>query len=303
MLSKEIIFRRLATIKYLYNLGIQQSIKVETLGGFSVLAFHDCAEMFLLLIAENKGDNCDKWSFMEYWNKYPELTLKESMRNLKDRRVNIKHKGYFPSKTDIEISRVTITDFLEQNTPIQFGIDFKDVSLSCLISNEIIKGYIDGSYKALDEGDLYGSLVKSKIAFMEILSINESNQRNQHQYNNVISIGEHIGNDYHYLIGTDYKSGARWFEQVTETINVVREILKITAIGIDYKKYIYFNVISPSVQLWYKGGEKGYAPLPKDVYERRNKLTENNCRFCIDFVIDSALKVQEFDYDINNYYS
>ena len=74
MLDREIIIRRLAIIKYLHNIGVQQSMQVETVAGFSVLAFHDCAEMFLLLVAENKGDNCEKWSFMEFWNKYPELS-------------------------------------------------------------------------------------------------------------------------------------------------------------------------------------------------------------------------------------
>ena len=51
MLDKEIIIRRLATIKYLYNIGIQQSRQVETVAGFSILTFHDCAEMFLILVA------------------------------------------------------------------------------------------------------------------------------------------------------------------------------------------------------------------------------------------------------------
>ena len=54
-LDKEIIIRRLAIIKYLYNLGAQQSMQVDMVAGFSILSFHDCAEMFLLLVAENKG--------------------------------------------------------------------------------------------------------------------------------------------------------------------------------------------------------------------------------------------------------
>lgn len=105
ILDKGIIIRRLAIIKYLYNIGVQQSMQVETIAGFSILAFHDCAEMFLLLVAENKGMKAQT-NFMSYWDDYPELTLKESMRALKDRRVNIKHKGQFPSKSDIEISRI-----------------------------------------------------------------------------------------------------------------------------------------------------------------------------------------------------
>ena len=88
-LDKEIIIRRLAIIKYLYNLGAQQSMQVDMVAGFSILSFHDCAEMFLLLVAENKGMKGEN-VFMDYWNKIPELTLKESMRILKERRVNIK---------------------------------------------------------------------------------------------------------------------------------------------------------------------------------------------------------------------
>ena len=95
MLDREIIIRRLAIIKYLYNVGVQQSRQVETVAGFSILAFHDCAEMFLLLVSENKGDNSDRWSFMEFWNQYPELTLKESMRNLKDRALRLQEFDYY----------------------------------------------------------------------------------------------------------------------------------------------------------------------------------------------------------------
>lgn len=153
-IDREIIIRRLATIKYLYSIGVQQSLQVESIAGFSILAFHDCAEMFLLLVAENKGDNADKLSFMGFWDKYPDLTLKESMRNLKDRRVSIKHKGLFPSKSDIEISRITVADFLEQNTINQFGIDFKDVSVSCLISYSQVKEYIDNAEKDYNNGNI-----------------------------------------------------------------------------------------------------------------------------------------------------
>ena len=65
ILDKGIIIRRLAIIKYLYNIGVQQSMQVETIAGFSILAFHDCAEMFLLLVAENKGMKAQT-NFMSY---------------------------------------------------------------------------------------------------------------------------------------------------------------------------------------------------------------------------------------------
>ena len=95
------------------------------------------------------------------------------------------------------------------------------------------------------------------------------------------------------------KLGARWFEKASSTVNKIREILKITALGIDYKKYAYFEIITPKVNMWWKDGVRDYEPFPKEYYENMHELRKENCRFCIDFVIDSALKLQEFDYDIN----
>ena len=196
MLDKEIVIRRLAIIKYLYNIGVQQSLQVETVAGFSILAFHDCAEMFLLLVAENRGDNASNMSFMGFWDKYPELTLKESMRNLKDRRVSIKHKGQFPSKTDIEISRITITDFLEQNTSVQFGIDFNNISVTELVSYENVRSYIDKAERDYDGGRLYESLINSKIGFIELLSTYEYSKRKTYWINSLLNVGDEIGDDY-----------------------------------------------------------------------------------------------------------
>lgn len=298
-LDKEIIVRRLAIIKYLYNLGVQQSMQVDTVAGFSILSFHDCAEMFLLLVAENKGMKGEE-VFMNYWNKIPELTLKESMRILKDRRVNIKHKGLFPSKSDIEISRITMADFLNQNTKIQFDMDFSSVSISSLISYNRVKEYIDVAEEYLVKNDFYNCLVNAKIAFMELLSSYESSKRGKYHINSIVNVGLKIGNEYQKLIGNDRELGEQWFRNVSETTNRIREILKITALGIDYRKYAFFEYITPETNVYWTNNSSEYHSMPKDYYESRFNLRMSDCQFCIEFVIDSALKLQEFDYDINN---
>lgn len=298
-LDKEIIVRRLAIIKYLYNLGVQQSMQVDTVAGFSILSFHDCAEMFLLLVAENKGMKGEE-VFMNYWNKIPELTLKESMRILKDRRVNIKHKGLFPSKSDIEISRITMADFLNQNTKIQFDMDFSSVSISSLISYNRVKEHIDVAEEYLVKNDFYNCLVNAKIAFMELLSSYESSKRGKYHINSIVNVGLKIGNEYQKLIGNDRELGEQWFRNVSETTNRIREILKITALGIDYRKYAFFEYITPETNVYWTNNSSEYHSMPKDYYESRFNLRMSDCQFCIEFVIDSALKLQEFDYDINN---
>lgn len=68
-MKKEVIIKRLARIKYLYKIGLEQSAQVETLVGFSVLAFHDAAEMFLILAAEEKNKRIQD-HFMDYWEAF-----------------------------------------------------------------------------------------------------------------------------------------------------------------------------------------------------------------------------------------
>ena len=298
-LDEKIIVNRLAKIKYLYKIGIEQSMQEGTFAGFSILSFHDCAEMFLLLVAENHGDNIDdKMSFMNYWNKYQDLTLGASMRILKDRRVNIKHKGLFPSKTDIEESRITITQFLRENTDIQFKKDFDTISLADLIDYPNIKDYVLKAEMFLNQNNLYDSLVNAKVGFEESLSTYESDKRQWRD--SILSVGEKIGKDYRNFV-TNNKEGLRWFEQVTHTTNDVRNILKVSALGIDYKKYALFDFITPRVIETCRTGKDKYVYDSKENFEKTRTITNQDCQFCIDFVIDCALKLQEFNFDINKY--
>ena len=298
-LDKKIIANRLAKIKYLYKIGIEQSMQEGTFAGFSILSFHDCAEMFLLLVAENHGDKIDdNMSFMTFWEKYPELTLKESMRKLKDRRVNIKHKGLFPSMMDVEESRVTITQFFRENTKSIFKLDFDTLSLADLIEYSNTKKYVQDAESALSQGHTYDCLVNARVGFEELLSSYESNKRQWRD--SIFYVGEKVGKDYRNLVSNN-KDGLRWFEQVTKTTNAVRNILKVTALGIDYKKYALFDFITPNVVETCGIGEDKYAKEPKENFESTRTITPQDCHFCINFVIDSALKLQEFDFSISKY--
>ena len=91
---EESIVRRLAFIKYLYAVAIEQSKRPEPLCSASILTFHDAIELFLRLASEHKNVGKKELTFMDYWNildpklpaGYP--TQKESMRRLNSARVH-----------------------------------------------------------------------------------------------------------------------------------------------------------------------------------------------------------------------
>ena len=304
IIDRTILINRLAKIKYLYNIGLKQSKQVGAFAGFSILSFHDSAEMFLLLVLEDKGDprpkskQADKISFMGYWNLFEDLTLKESMNNLKERRKNIKHKGLFPSKSDIEESRITIMQFFRENVKIQFGLEFDDISLADLIEYNNIKNYIRKSEELLSLGKTYDCLLNAKIGFEELLVTYESDKRQWRD--SIFSIGKKVGTDYRRLVTSD-KDGRKWFEEVTMTSNAIRDILRISAMGIDYRKYALFEFITPRVIETCGIGDDKYAKEDREHFELTKSIKQEDCQFCIDFVIDSTLKLQEFDFNIGKY--
>lgn len=298
MLNKELIIKRLALIKHLYKLGLEQSRQVETVAAFSILSWNDSIEMFLKLIAEHHNIKSDKFLFLDYWTHIPSLTLVESMRNLNARRVNIKHRGLLPSKSDIEISRVNTTDFFDQNVCIQLGVDFKDISLLTLINYSKVRIYLEEAQQSLDNVDFENCIKKAAIAFNELLYTYENSKAYYYSKSPFF-----FGSDYTFLsshqIGLGREFGGnegRKFDEFVDTVRNslegIQKAIKIISFGIDYRRFVKFQILTPTVSL-IQG--KHYT---QDIWEDK-KWTKENCQYCIDFVLDSSIKLQEFDFDIH----
>lgn len=297
MLNNEIIINRLALIKHLYNVGLEQSKQAELLSAFSILSFHDSIEMFLKLIAEHHNIRSDSFNFLDYWTHIPSLTLKESMRNVNARRVNIKHKGLLPSKSDIEISRVNTTDFFDQNVITQLGINFRSISLLTLIHYQNVRLHLEEAQQALNGNEFEKSIEKSAIAFDNLLYTYEGN-KTDHFKNSPFFFGESMAfqDSFFMGIGRDQYDQqvqrlAEFIDKVKDSIVGTQKAIKIISFGIDYKRYVKFKLLTPSITRTMDGNQVA------EIWGKK-KWTKENCQYCIDFVLDSSLKLQDFDFDI-----
>jgi hypothetical protein len=300
MANNDIIIRRLALIKYLFQKGVEASKAADIVAGFSILSFHDSIEMFLILAAESKDiKNFKAFSFMEFWSKIPDLTLRNQIEALKDRRVAIKHRGQFPSRQDIEISRINTTDFLVENTRIIFNMDFNSISLADLIASDSVRSLVKAAEEKLSNQDIFGSLCDSRFAFHVLFSEYENSKSPYQYWQSIMEIGNKVGDEYKSLIGNDTKLGVRWFKEISETTNKIRDILKYTSLGVDYRKYVFFTAVTPYMSVYCKRNECGFEPhfMSQNEYEYRHRLRVDNAQLCIDFVIECALKIQDFDFD------
>ena len=306
MLDKGVIVKRLAFIKYLYKLAVDQSRKPEPLCSASILTFHDAIELFLQLASEHLDVGKQQPSFIEYWDlisqKLPdqELTQKESMRRLNKARVALKHHGTLPSKLDIEAFRASATNFFEENTRIVFDIDFSDITLIELIQCEDVKDSLKDAEKCLKENKIEESLDKVALAFAQLIDDYESRKTGRYG-RSPFFFGESMTFLNSLYMGIDKATGsvferrlAEFIDKVKKSIERLQEAVKFLSLGIDYRRYVKFRLLTPYI---FRALDGTYH-IHRVQWGSKGKPTTEDVQFCIDFVIESAVTLQEFDFSV-----
>jgi hypothetical protein len=287
--------KRLAVIKQLYRNGMEQSYLTEPMNGFCILSFHDSVEMFMKLCAEKKGKKVDRQTnFVDYFTIVPELELQAQMINLNYKRVSLKHNGSLPSNLDIEISRANTTEFFETNTKKIFGKEFSEISLISFIQFESVKSYLEKSEIGIQAKNYEESILNSQIAFRELLICYEEDKKRNFRSPFKVSEDMTFKSSFFLKIGLDRKLD-NYIDTVNKSLSNIDDVIKIIGFGIDYKKYIKFKLLSPIIQFWNQEDGRKYESHPSTGI----LLNHKNCMFCFDFVINSALKLQELDFDIS----
>ena len=298
---------RLALIKYWYSCGDEQTRQAEPLCGMSLLALHDSAELFLQLAAEQLGVSKDSKSFMEYWDilsrkmQPNELSHKMQMEKLNKARVSLKHYGILPSKNDIEHIRTSITDFFETNTPLIFNISFNNINMTSMVRNEPAKTYLESAQSNMGVGEYSIAITETAVAFAYLIRDYEENKIIPG--NTAFSLGKNLSAYSATNLGlSDMRRIGKCVDDVLDSIATLRDAVKILCLGIDYRRYFKFRLLTPDIELPYLGQH-----FSLDFYAGRNEdrrgapPTPEECKFCFDFVIEAAINLQSFNYKIAEY--
>ena len=286
--------KRLALIKYLYTQGITQSKQLTPLNSVSILSFHDAAELFLDLALAHVGNPTKKKdAFMEYWKPIndglaPEsLTQKRSMEKLNNARVALKHYGRCPSTLDIESLQNIATQFFSENTPIVFGVSFDSISLIDLVREQDVKNKIHDAQKYMNTNDFLKCISEVGVSFRMLIKNHE--YREFYGSNISTSLDANIPIRAKTSKNMEMLSDIGTFARdVIDEIETMQERIRILLFGFDYRKYSNFKRLAPHIN-------STQNELSNDSSIKRN-FTIEDCKFCIEFVIDCALKLQEFDF-------
>ena len=177
---------------------------------------------------------------------------------------------------------------------------FDTISLVDLVSYESVRSPLSTAVTNMNNGKLYDSMVQTRIAFDNLLEDYEGTK--VHWYHSILEIGKKQGNKYKDFVKNaslkNVNNNMVWFKEISETTNELRDVAKITALGIDFKKYALFKAVTPHIIRFI--GE-GCDIESETSLSKRVNISEDLCRICINFVIDSAVKLQETDYDLSEY--
>jgi len=292
--------RRLAFIKYLFSIGLYQSHQPEPLYGVSILSFHDSVELFLQLSLEklNISSRTDP-KFMEYFEiidkelKNTTLFQQESMKRLNKARVGLKHHGNIPSKLDIESFRAITLAFFRDNCPIMFQIEFDDISLIDIIKYERPRELLKQANRNFEEGSVYEA-IKNLILSFEYLIQDYEDSKIDRFHGSPFFFGKskplssfHLGS---LSQSVEFKD---FVDKMTESIKAIQDAIKILSFGLDYRKYVKYKSIVSSVEVLISDGGQVASYKHGEV-----KLSKEDLEFCINFIVESALKLQEFDFEL-----
>lgn len=261
--------------------------------GLAVLGMHDAAEMFLLLACEvNEAKmpaGCrlpERVSWYGYWRYLEPLAPKHrnSMNRLNKARVNLKHQGLLPSAIDLEGHRVTCRNFFEDNTPILFGMSLDAVSLIDLVQNEKTRQFTREAMKLRDQGEYGDAVIQAAIAFFWLLDDYRKRRDSvigrvlfDLEGNGAVSCGYDLPDDVSSAI-----------DDLEFELDRVRDAFKMMALGLDCRRWAQFDAITPTILRGAPLQPRHTPSLP-----RRPPPERQDADFCIEFVIQSALRLQD----------
>ena len=283
--------QRLSFIKYLFSIGLYQSGQPEPLCAASILSFHDSVELFLQLSLEKINISKASQGFMDYWeivekeSKDTTLSQKESMRRLNKVRVNLKHYGIIPSKLDIESCRAATSAFFNENCPIVFNVDFDDISLIDVIKFARSRKLLKQAKSDFENGLIEESLQNIVLSF-EYLILDYEESKKDRFHRSPFFFGESMAflNSFHLRLGSEDGKIKDFVDKVTGSIKAIQEAIKILGFGIDYRKYVKYKSIVPLVHFTLNSKPHFYIP-------RKMSLSKEDLEFCINFIVESALKL------------
>jgi hypothetical protein len=299
-----LMMKRLAFIQMLFHQGIEQSRLPEPLNVTSVLSLHDASELFLVLAVEKLGAPLrhGQLPFMEYWalldpSKLPggvTLSGAKGMRRLNDLRNALKHSGTMPSATAVSQACEDVRRFLEDNTLSVFSLAFTDIDMAEVIPQAHIRDKVRAASAAEISGDRMEAIALLAEAYAERYTASPRSDssfgpsiRTQLPQGAIAAILWQPAHPQRPRPPGDHHQLAEQISQVTKAVQEMQSALEIMSLGIDYRQFQRFLLITPGIAHFVDGHSE------RRFMDDDHVPTVEEFEYCRQFIITLALRMAE----------
>jgi len=304
------LLKRLTYAKYIFEQGKNSlNNKSPLFNSMSVLFFHDAAELFLSVIADLLSFKKPK-EFKDYWKeaekKGKPLPNYNELNALNKIRVDFKHHGITPSYDECLACENALVSFFTEASKDILGLDFSTITVTDLIEDINIKEHIKTAEKFKDEGEYYQSICESAIAFNYAEKVAGDSWHSfligksywdikkivpSLNYSRSISTFRELGGNFK-NIEKSFKEVQSVSEELIRNINTI-------LLGADIFKFKRFNLLTPRTYTDGKGVVRIGGGI-MSIYHNKVNFNHKNALFCVHFVIDTAMKIEQNPLDLVN---
>jgi hypothetical protein len=275
--------QRLSFIRQLYLKAVEDSRQPHPMGAASLLTFHDAIELFLGLAAEHLSATVStKAMLMDYFEPInaklapKQLEHHGSVDRLNAARRGLKHKGLIPAPDEVERLRNGAADFIQDNTPLVFGVDLASVSLVEHIANEKAKALLVDAQKHIEQGKAEDAIVAITRAYHALWRQAKPQ-----------SIWDHASHFQSSGGAAEERHINGRFNLIFQAVAALDSIVEKLALGVDPFRAQRFKSCIPGIsespftgsyQVQWLGGRR----IP----------SLDECRWCLEFVVDVGIRMQ-----------
>lgn len=226
----------------------------------------------------------------------PRISSKRINEETQQARVALKHNGTLPSKLDIESFRATTHLFFEDSAKLVFELEFSQISLIEYVSPETSRNHLKKAEELCNKNECEEAITEVVLAFNKMIDDYENN-KSAWGFRSPFFFGKDMTFLSSFHLGmNDFGSRkmADFVDNVKSSIESMQGAIKILALGLDYRKYSKFKQFLPHVMKVMSGD---YI-VQKRAFGDISPPDKEYVVFCINFIIECAIKLNEFNYEI-----